>query len=527
MTILSMGFIAFLVITLLVYYLVPSKVQWIVLLIASFIFYFATTTPYTFAYIIICVVTVYTATIKMEKQNECITKEETNNIIKKRKYIYLIALFICVGMLAALKYTNFLLGNLGLLTNTLGINYKIREVQWVASLGISFYTLQMVGYLTDVYWRISKAEKNIAKLTLFNCYFPQMISGPISRYNQISGELFQKHSFCWRSIYLGFLRILIGFCKKLVISEHLIQATTVIYSNPVDYGGIFIWIGTALYVIQIYADFSGCMDIVMGASECFGIYLPENFKTPFCSTTIQEFWQRWHITLGTWLKDYIMFPILRSKLWNQYSKKIKSFFGKKAAKTIPVFTGMLILWLGMGLWHGGGWNYIGEGLWFWCVIVLGQVTQKYFEKFCTLCRISIQGKMWYIFRCIRTTFIYAIGALFFRAKNLSVAIQMLQTAFSIAHIKSSSQKLFPIICTLDEQLGTTTLIWTVCSICIGIVIMVILGKMEKEGRTIRTWIIGRGYFVNGIIIYILLFIIFIFGAYGPGYSASEFIYGGF
>lgn len=531
MSLVSLTFIFFFIGVLLVYYLVPGKVQWVVLLTASILFYVLAAKPVTLVYVVVSFVSIYCSSRQIEKLNQRIKESEEecrrNALIRAKKYSYLAGILICTGMLAALKYMNFFLGNVSLIAGIFGKSDVVSAVHWIAPLGISFYTLQMLGYLTDVYWEISKCQNNIAKLALFNCYFPQMISGPISRYREIESDLFGSHKFDGSQLYLGFLRILTGFFKKLVIAEHLLPVTDAMFADPVSYGGIYVWIGTALYVIEIYADFSGCMDIIMGVSECFGIMLPENFRTPFCSVSIQEFWQRWHITLGTWLKDYIMFPILRSGLWSRYTKGVKKHWGKRAAKLLPTFTGMLILWLGMGLWHGGGWNYIGEGIWFWLVIVSGQILEPWLKKFVQKCRIHTEGILWHNFQCIRTTFIYAVGALFFKAGSLRNALYMLKQAFSPSAFMQAADTLFPTLVEVDANIGTMRLAWMCLSVMVGVSVMVLWGCMEKKGCPFRVWLSKRKPIVGGIVVYILLFTIILLGAYGPGYSSSEFIYGGF
>lgn len=531
MSLISTTFILFFIGVLLVYYLVPGRLQWMILLAASLLFYFLAAAPYTVVYLVFSVVSVYLAARRIDRLDVLLAntegKEEKQRLMRARKRSYLAGVIICVGMLAALKYMNFILGNVRSIAGLFGKGDAVPAVHWIASLGISFYTLQMVGYLTDVCWGISKCQKNIARLALFNCYFPQMISGPISRYHELEDTLFGIHQFDGKRVYQGMLRILIGFFKKLVVSEHLIHVTDAVFASPAQYGGIFVWIGTALYVIQIYADFAGCMDIIMGVSECFGVVLPENFRTPFCSTTIQEFWQRWHITLGAWLKDYVMYPILRSGLWSKYTRGVKRRWGKRAAKLLPTFTGMLILWLGMGLWHGGGWNYIGEGIWFWLVIVLGQTLEPWFKQVIQKCRIRVEGNAWYCFRCVRTTFIYAVGALFFKAGSLSAALHMIADAFSPMRLAETAREIMPVLSGIRSSFGITQLVWTALSVIAGTVMMVMWGRMEKRGSAFKEWLPKRSIFVNGLVISLLLFAILLLGAYGPGYSASEFIYGGF
>lgn len=517
MALVSFSFIGFFLIILAVYYLMPGRFQWVALLIASLVFYFLSALPYTFLYVLVSIVTVYFAARRID----------TASSKRQAKIIYVLALCVIIGMLAVLKYSNFVLGNVCLLVRLFSPQTESITVHFAASLGISFYTLQMAGYLTDVYWGITKSEKNIGKLALFNIYFPQMISGPINRYGELAPGLYEKHSFSYEEVRSGIWRIMIGFFKKLVVSEQLIGVVDAIYADPQTYGGIFIWIGTFLYVIQIYADFAGCMDIVLGVSECFGIQLAENFKIPFTSRSIQEFWQRWHITLGMWLRDYIMYPILRSSAWSRLTKRIKRHWGKKAAKQLPTFLAMLILWLAMGLWHGGGWNFIGEGIWFWLVIVLGQLLKPQGDALLQKLKVRRESRLWYVFQCARTTLIYAVGALFFKATGLMEALRMLGSAMRPARLWQSMTQVLPMFISLDESMGTVKLGWNILSVVYGFFILIIFGKMEKRNRPVREWLAEKPVAVRGILLGLFIFSMIIFGAYGPGYSSSEFIYGGF
>ena len=502
------------------YYLVPGRTQWMILLGASFLFYFLAATPYTFIYVAVCFMSVWLAACRIE----VLQKRQEK---RAARCWYVSALLLVVGLLAALKYANFVLGNVSALIRLFSDSDIRPDVHFLASLGISFYTLQMVGYLTDVYWGITESQKNPAKLLLFNIYFPQMISGPISRYGELKNQLYVVHPFETAKIRMGIYRILLGFFKKLVVSQQLIGLVDGIYGEPAVYNGLFVWIGTFLYVIQIYADFSGCMDIIMGASQCFGIELPENFKLPFTSESIQEFWQRWHITLGAWLKDYIMYPLLRSKAWSGLTKRVKKRFGKQASKQLPVFLAMLVLWLAMGLWHGGGWNYIGEGIWFWLVIVLGQVLKPCLQRLGQVLHIRRESRLWHDISCARTTLIYAVGALFFKAGSLPVALRMLGSACNPAELGKSAERLLPELLALDERVGTVRLCWSVISVLYGFLMMILLGKMEKRGKTTVQWMEEKPVVLRYLLVGFFLCSILLFGAYGPGYSASEFIYGGF
>lgn len=516
MSVVSLSFIGFFLITLLLYYCLPPKKQWIILLISSVIFYFCSATGYTFLYVVVSIFSIYGATVYIE-----------NEKAKHRKAVYMSALIINVGMLAVLKYMNFFVGNAKALVHIFVPGVTTEVTTLVASLGVSFYALWMIGYLTDVYWGMYPAQKNPFKLALFNCYYPQMISGPFSRYGELSKTLYEGKKFSFDTLGRGFSRIIIGFFKKLVISEQLVGLVDAIYADYATYGGVYIWIATILYILQIYADFSGCMDIVFGVSECYGVILPENFRAPFVSTSIQEFWQRWHITLGTWLKDYIMYPILRSKAWNKMGKNIKKKYGKKAAKMIPTFLGMLVLWLAMGLWHGGGWNYIGEGIWFWAIIVLGQVMEPVFDKWMDFFHLSKEKRGFIFFQRIRTIFIYGVGALFFKAGTLTNAIKMLASAFSPMEWVRTVKDFIPTVYNTMEMVGTAQFLWSAISVCIGFVVMIWMGHIQMKQEDFRNWVATKPVFVRCFVWYVFLMMIMLFGAYGMGYSASSFIYGGF
>ena len=353
--------------------------------------------------------TVYFATERFSKE-----KDE-----KKNKHTLILTILINVSILAVLKYTNLGIHTVNIFIKRVDESHLLHDVKWLAPLGISYYTLQLISYLLDCYWETAEPFHDPMKMLLYTIYFPQMISGPISRFDDIGNQLFEKHEFDYDRVTRGIRRIAWGLIKKLVIANKLSLFVNHMYDHVEIYGGIWVWVATMIWVIQLYADFSGCMDIVLGASACFGIKLPENFRAPFFSLTIQEFWRRWHITLGTWLRDYIMNPVLRTKFCMGLTKKAKKRFGKKKGKKISAYFAMLILWLVMGIWHGNSWKYVvGEGLWFWTVIVLGQVFEEPLNGAVKLLHIRTESIFWKTFQRIRTFMIFTVGQLFFRANSL-------------------------------------------------------------------------------------------------------------
>ena len=407
MSIVSIEYLFFIAVLFIVYWNISARIQWILLLSASIIFYVLNAPVYTLIYIGISVIIVYLATAYFDKG------------LKHKKKILVLTLVSIIGILAVLKYTNMFAGTLYLIR---GLKYT--AVHWVAPLAISYYTLQLVAYTLDCYWGVEKAEKNILKVLLYTIYFPQMISGPISRYSNLGKVLFEEHRFDYDRVVTGLKRIAWGIIKKLFVAFRLKILADTVFNNPLSFSGVWIWLGMALFVLELYADFSGCMDIVIGVSNCFGIELHENFNAPLLSRTVQEFWQRWHITLGGFLKDYLMNPLLKSDLFIKLREFTQKSFGKKQGKKLPVYIAMLVVWISMGIWHGSGWKFIiGEGLWFWLVIVFEQTLSPLAKRF-------KNNRLYTAFCVVRTFILVCIGNLFFRADSLKLSMQMLKLAFA-------------------------------------------------------------------------------------------------
>lgn len=414
MDITSIYFYIFVGIVLLIYWNLPQKYQWKLLLASSVLFYCLSAHPATILYLIFSIVTVYCAVNYFQMTETRGNADENSE--RKRRRVLIITLVANVGLLVILKYTN-----LGIHTwNRLfaGCGIVLDEVHWLEPLAISFYTLQLVSYLLDCYWGVAQVEKNVFRLALFASYFPQMVSGPISRYSEIGDQLFEKHGIDYNRVVHGLKRIAWGLLKKLAISNRVAVAVNAIWEKPETFSGFYIWIVAAGFAIQLYTDFSGCMDIVLGVSECFGIYLPENFRAPLLSKSVQEFWQRWHITLGGWLRDYIMNPLSKSDAMINFGQKCRKRFGKKRGKKIPVYLSMFAVWFLMGLWHGNSWSFVAQGLWFWMVIVLGQMLKEPFGIWKKKLHINEKSFMWQAFQVVRTFAAFVVGSIFFRADSL-------------------------------------------------------------------------------------------------------------
>ena len=416
MSILSLTFIVFLMVTTAVYYTVPKKAQWIILLLASGIFYLLSSIRGVF-FVLFTATTVYLATNRMQnlleiqnhylKENkETLSKEEKRayktNIKSKRKRTMISTLVLNFGILCIIKYTHFAIEQINLLINCFGGIEISNDFTLAAPLGISFYTFQSTGYLLDVFWEKQSAEKNYFKTLLFISFFPQITQGPISGFEELSAELFSKHSFLYKNYSWGAQRIIWGYFKKMVIANGVAKCVQDVFANYSQYSGISVLIGAFLYSVQIYADFSGYMDIMCGFCEVLDIRLAENFERPYFSKSVAEYWRRWHITLGAWFKNYIYYPIGMSNWNRQLAFRIKNRYGRQLAYTIPASAALIIVWLATGAWHGASWSYIVWGLLNGFFIIFSIWMEPVYDKWRSITKVNRHSWEWKIFQTIRT-----------------------------------------------------------------------------------------------------------------------------
>lgn len=415
MSITSFTYILFLSAVFIVFFIVPKRFQWIVLLLASGVFYLSCGAKEAI-YVLITASTIYGATIWMEhladaqkaffKDHRELTKEEKGEIKRKtkaqRKAILIVTLLLNFGLLCTFKYIHFFLEQINALSLLVGGAGVEDHIKLIIPLGISFYTFQATGYLLDVYWGYYSPEKNYLKVLLFVSFFPQMTQGPISDFEQLSKELFSEHHFDYLNFTWGFQRTLWGFMKKLLLANKLAPYVSDVFANYVHYSGITTFIGACCYSIQIYADFSGYMDIMCGFCEMLGIRLAENFERPYFSKSVTEYWRRWHITLGAWFKKYIYYPIGMSNWSRKLAKSSRAKYGKHFSDAMPATIALVITWLATGLWHGASWAYIAWGGINGLFIIVSLWMDPKYASWKKALRIRDEMWLWRAFQTIRT-----------------------------------------------------------------------------------------------------------------------------
>lgn len=475
MSITTLSFLLLMAGTLVLYFALPKKCQWVVLLAASFVFYAIGGIQY-LAFVVITATSIYFAGRVMgrisEKQKEAlkeIPKEEKKEFKlknkRKRKAVMLAALLLNIGILCYFKYIHFFLEQVNALLSL----FKAQPINDVFSLlvplGISFYTFQAVGYLADVYWGYYKPEKNYFKFLLFVSFFPQMTQGPISDFEQLSKELFTEHKLDYKNFSWGCQRMIWGFFKKLCVANVLSPWVTDAFANYQNYTGISTLIAAFMYSIQIYADFSGYMDIICGLCEVMGINLAENFDRPYFSRSVAEYWRKWHMTMGAWFKKYIYFPIAMSNSSRKLAKKTAKL-GRHFSTTFPATLALLVTWMATGLWHGASWAYIVWGLVNGLFLILELWLKPFYAKSKSTLKINEEGKPWIAFQMVRTFILVTFIKVIPEVGTLKDGLGFLANIFTNHSIPHSISQLVPFVFTDLRIVNIATLFFGVCAMIV-------------------------------------------------------------
>lgn len=532
MSIVSLNFFAFSALAALVYFLFPKKnYQWTILLIASYTYYIINCNKYVI-YLIITTLTTYLAGIAINKISDKsdITvkankeiwdkekkKEFKSKMKSKQKGILILTLVFNFGILAFLKYFSFLASSLAALFTNMGLGFSLPDFKLIIPLGISFYTFQSMGYIIDVYRKKVSAERNPAKFALFVSFFPQIVQGPIGLYSDLAHQLYKPRKFDYNKFKSGGVLIFWGMFKKLVIADRAVAMINIVTDNYQSFSGFYILMAAVMYAIQLYADFSGGIDVCRGIAEVFGITMAENFKRPYFSKTLTEYWHRWHITLGDWLRNYLFYPISISKPFLKMGKSLKSHNLKHLGKVLPTSIASLITFIVIGIWHGAAWKYVMFGVWNGAVIMFASLLQPFNDTLIQRLKINKQSAFYTVFAMFRTFILVLIGYYFDIAKDLESALKMIW--LSIADFRISDIANFSCLSesTLDK--------WDYCAILFGcIVIFVVSCIQEKSQKSIRSTLITKSIVVQWPVYIILIMMVAVLGYYGPGTSPAEFVY---
>lgn len=531
--------------TILLYQIFPKKIRWFILLLVSLAYYYTYSSIGVRIFLYPAAATAVTFLIghflekldkiKSEKVKSVVTEDASGNprskdeirkeksdirdsYTKKSRIVLTIGILALIGMLLYLKYSDFFIENVNHIFEAAGSEKRFALKNLLLPLGISFYSMQAIGYMVDVYWKKVAAEKNPLKLLLFLTFFPTIVEGPIAAYTDIHEDLFKGDSIDPENVIQGYIRIIWGAMKKLVIADRLYPAVNLLFDSSSSIRGFEVIAAAVLFTVMEYMDFSGSIDMVLGCSKIFGIALPENFRQPFFARNASEFWRRWHISLGVWFKTYIFYPVSIGSLAKKWGKFAKGRFSKHPTKMVVSAMALLPVWLCNGLWHGPKWTYIFYGVFYFVVILTELIFEPLGDKCLEKLKLTRKSAGVEITRILRTWIVIFAGELFFRANTLKDGFIMFGNIF-----RSFNPSIFWNGTALGWGLDIAD--WAVVFIMLMVVIVVSVIKergVDITGELLRRPLLLRWGLTLGLIMVLL-----IFGLYGPGFEEVDMIYAGF
>lgn len=472
----SITFVIFFVCVVFLYYTLPHKIRWIMLLIASCIFYMCWRWELIFL-ILFSTLSNYILALSIDKHRE-----------NGKRYL-VICLLINFGLLFIFKYMMFINHTFMFVYEHFGWNYPISDFNIILPMGISFYTFQAAGYTIDVYRGEYKPEKNYFKLTLFITFFPQLVAGPIERADRLLSQLFTKKRFSLDNLSIGVKLMIMGYFKKIVIADRAAVLVDTVFNNVTEHTGIAYIIAAIFFTFQIYGDFSGYTDIARGCGKILGIDLMYNFDKPYFATSIKDFWRRWHISLSTWFRDYVYIPL-----------------GGSRCSTLKKYRNLMITFLVSGLWHGANWTFVLWGGVHGFYQVIGDIKNKILPK----CNFFIFD----IFRVIITFTLVVLAWIIFRANTISDCIYIFRNLFNDIRSITDMQYMYVLVNNLGLQMFEILLL-------AGSILILIFSDMIGFKKDIHDLMDKLPFPVRFVYYYVLLAVIFCTGVFSGG---GEFIY---
>lgn len=397
----SFKFLVFFPVVTVLYFLTPHKYRWLLLLVASTVFYMAFIPVYIFI-LVALVLIAYITGLLIEKADG------------KKKKAYLIGgIILTSAALFIFKYFGFFNTNLTSLASFIGWNYSMKTLNLILPIGLSFYTFQSLSYLIEVYQRKQRAERHLGICALYLMFYPQLVAGPIERPANLIHQFYEKHVFIYREVVEGLKLMLWGMFKKVVIADRLAIFVSQVFNNPTGFQGISFIIAAVFFTFQIYCDFSGYSDIAIGAARVMGFKLMKNFNLPFFSKSVPEYWKRWHISLSTWFRDYFYIPLGGNRV-------------SKPRWCFNVFSVFLV----SGLWHGANWTFIFWGALHGIYYLVGFVTKKFRKAVVEIMRLSKIPRIHKSFQMLAVFSLVCFSLIFFRANSISDAFYISSHLFT-------------------------------------------------------------------------------------------------
>lgn len=490
----SLEFMLFFPAVCLCYYVIPHKIRYLFLLACSYFFYMCWNPEYALLMLTSTVIT-YASGLLIDSA-EKISDEKKRT--KRKKWYVALSFISNLAILFFFKYFNFAADSAVRLLQLVGITATPPALDVILPVGISFYTFQALSYTVDVYRKDIYAERNFFKYALFVSFFPQLVAGPIERSKNLLIQINQKHKFEFERVRSGLLLMLYGFFQKVVLSEYLAIAVDNVYDTYTERTGFQLLVSTILFAFQIYCDFGSYSNIAIGAAKVMGFSLMENFNTPYFSETVAEFWRRWHISLSSWFRDYLYIPLGGSR-----KGKLRKQFN------------LMVVFLVSGLWHGASWHFVIWGCLNGMYQVIGEWLKPVKQKLVQLFRVDVTAFSHRLLRMLTTFVLVDISWIFFRAsfrQGLEILKRILGLAEGVWFTWGDNLEIMGLTPQTRNLLVVALAILLIADIC------------KYRGIRIIDWICRQGLWLRWLVYYTAIFGILIFGVYGPGFDASQFIY---
>ncbi len=490
----SLSFLIFFPIVTILYFAIPYRFRWALLLIASCIFYMAFVPIYILILLTTNIIDYYAAIFIEESQG------------KKRKLFLIVSIISNCLILFVFKYFNFFNANFSYLAGIIGWNYPIKALSLILPIGLSFHVFQSLSYVIEVYYQRQKTERNFGIYSLYVMFFPQLVAGPIERPGNLLKQFYEKHDFDYIRVTNGLKLMAWGFFKKVVIADRLAIYVNTVYNNPYDFQAMSLFLATIFFAFQIYCDFSGYSDIAIGAAQVMGFRLMNNFNRPYFAKSISEFWQRWHISLSTWFKDYVYIPLGGSRV------------GKSRW-----FYNLFITFLISGFWHGANWTYIVWGALNGAYLIIEILSAPVREKIFRFARLDKNPVLSQIIQ-IGTVFILIdISWILFRARNIGESFYIIKKLVfgivslprNIIHCLIQPEKLISLYQPLFLGEKKSELFFS-----FGLIVFLIIMEKLQGSNGIRAVIAKKPTLVRWAAYYALILSIILLGKF----NNSAFIY---
>lgn len=488
----SYSFLMFFPVVVVIYFLLPKKVSYLWLLAASYYFYMGWNAKYALLLLLSTTIT-YLSGVLLKW-----LKENRPDHIRAKKWVVAGSFVSNLAILFFFKYFNFTIESVNAILKHTSLPTVNTSLDVLLPVGISFYTFQALGYTVDVYRGEIEAERNFFRYALFVSFFPQLVAGPIERSKNLLNQLRHPKAFDYRRMSDGLLLMIWGYFLKLVIADRISFFVDNVYANVGIYDGKYLLLASVLFAFQIYCDFAGYSTIAIGAAEVMGFQLMDNFNSPYLSQSVAEFWRRWHISLSSWFKDYLYIPL-----------------GGNRKGKVRKYINIMIVFLVSGLWHGANWSYVVWGGLNGIYQVVGAIFTPVRNRIKEKLHLKKSPLPLMIIYMIVTFILVDFTWIFFRADNVQHAFAVIDSIFNM-----NNQVLLENGTLYDLGLSRPNFI----VLGVSLVILLAADICKYRGIKVRSVILNLNIVIRWAVIIAGILGILVFGIWGSGYSATNFIY---